>query len=124
MVYKLKTSEKTQEIFGKLAQSSGLQPYVLSKLAIAFSLRSGALSDEDYKTDHNGLELNRQTIFGETDLIFRCLIIQHEGRALTDEEYFPKIVKAHLDRGAALMFEESKYNRNFYVNLCQLEGNL
>ena len=124
MIYKLRTSEKTQNIFSKLSQASGLQPFALSKLAIAFSLRSGALTEGDYESDTGGLELNRQTIFGETELLFRCLIVQHEGKSLTDEEFFPKLAKAHLDRGAAIMQEESKYNRNFYLNLCQLDSNL
>lgn len=124
MIYKLRTSEKTQEIFSKLGQASGLQPYTLSKLALAFSLRKGELSASDFENDSNGIELNRQTIFGETELLFRCLIVQNEGRSLSDEEFFPRLAKAHLDRGAVIMNEESKYNRNFFINLCRLDENL
>ena len=124
MIYKLRTSAETQEVFAKLGQLNGLQPYVLSKIAIALSIRKGRLNPEDYKTDNTGLELNRQTIFGDTDSIFRSLIFMNEGTTLEDEDYFPKTVKAHLDRGAHILGEEARYSKNFYVNLCQLDINL
>ena len=43
MTNKLHTSVQTQEIFFALGQSLGLQPYILSKLAIALSIRQGKL---------------------------------------------------------------------------------
>ena len=75
MTNKLHTSVQTQEIFFALGQSLGLQPYILSKLAIALSIRQGKLKKADYETDNNGLELSRQTIFGDHDLIFKTLIM-------------------------------------------------
>mgnify|MGYP001830878141 CR=1 FL=1 len=39
MTNKLHTSQKTQEIFNSLGQSLRLQPFILSKLAIALSVR-------------------------------------------------------------------------------------
>lgn len=97
MMNKLHTSLQTQEIFNALGQSLGLQPFILSKLAIALSIRKGKISSDDYKTNNDGLELSRQTIFGDHDLLFKSLIINREGRAINEEEYFPGIVKAHLD---------------------------
>ena len=75
MTNKLHTSLQTQEIFFALGQSLGLQPYILSKLAIALSVKQGQLKSSDYETDNNGLELSRQTIFGDHDMIFKMLII-------------------------------------------------
>ena len=65
MIYKLKTSAETKEIFDKINKTEGLQPYILAKMAISLSLRVGKLKNDDFSTDNNGLELNRQTIFGE-----------------------------------------------------------
>lgn len=124
MIYKLRTSSATQEIFAKIGQQNGLQPFILAKIAIALSIKDGNLSESDFNTDTEGLELNRQTIFGDTELIFRSLVSNLEQRQLPDEEFFPKIVKAHLDRGAKLLDNESKYGRNFYTNLCQLDTNI
>ena len=52
MTNKLHTSKKTQEIFVALGKSVSLQPYILSKLAIALSVRKGQLQPDDYETDN------------------------------------------------------------------------
>jgi DNA sulfur modification protein DndE len=124
MTNKLHTSLKTQEIFSSLGQSLSLQPFILSKLAIALSIRKGALALSDFATDNNGLELSRQVIFGDHDLLFRSLIVQNEGRALREEDYFPDLVKAHLDRGAKLLEDEKRYTKDFYNHMCRLDENL
>ena len=124
MTNKLHTSVQTQEIFMSLSQSLGLQPFILSKLAIALSVRKGKVLEEDYKTDNDGLELSRQTIFGDHDLLFKSLIINRENRAINEEEYFPAIVKAHLDRGAKLLEDEKRYTKDFYNHLCRLDMNI
>ena len=124
MTNKLHTSLKTQEIFSSLGQSLSLQPFILSKLAIALSIRKGALTPSDFETDNNGLELSRQVIFGDHDLLFRSLIVQNEGRALREEDYFPDLVKAHLDRGAKLLEDEKRYTKDFYNHMCRLDENL
>lgn len=121
MTVKLYTSKQTQDIFASLSQTLGLQPYILSKLAIALSIRKGKLSKNDFLTDNDGLELNRPTIFGEHDLLFKSLILNCENTALTEKEYFPGTVKAHLDRGAKLLEDEKRYTKDFYNHLCHLE---
>lgn len=121
MANKLRVSKYTQQIFAKIGQKNGLQPFALAKLAIALSIRKGALEDGDFISDNDGQELNRQTIFGDHDLIFKSLIMMNAGRTLTEDEYFPKTVKAHLDRGAKLLNNEDRYTKNLYVNLCDLD---
>lgn len=120
MAVKLHTSSQTQAIFSTLGSTLGLQPYVLSKLAIALSIRSGQLCDNDFKTNNDGIELSRQTIFGDHDLIFKALIINNEGVSLTEDKYFPSYVKAHIDRGALLLENEKRYSKDFYNHLCNL----
>ena len=124
MTNKLHTSVQTQEIFSALGQSLGLQPYILSKLAIALSIRQGKLKKSDYETDIYGLELSRQTIFGDHDLIFKTLIINCENKAMSEDDYFPDAVKAHLDRGAKLLEDEKRYSKDFYNHLCHLDTNI
>lgn len=124
MIYKLRTSKRTQEIFASIGASQNLQPFALSKLSIALSVKAGKLKEDDYLTDNEGLELNRQTIFGEFDQLFKCLILNTEKKAMPEDEYFPRTVKAHLDRGAVLLFNESRYSKDFYNHLCRLENNL
>ena len=124
MTNKLRTSSQTQERFNSLTQSLGLQPFILSKLAIALSIRKGKLSAEDFKSDNDGLELSRQTIFGDHDLLFKSLIVNNAERAISEEEYFPAYVKAHLDRGSKLLSDEKRYSKDFYNHLCNLDANI
>ena len=124
MTNKLHTSKKTQDIFVSLGKSVNLQPYILSKLAIALSIRKGQLQPSDYETDNEGLELSRQVIFGDHDLLFKSLIVNNEGEVIREDDYFPALVKAHLDRGAKLLEDEKRYSKDFYNHLCRLDDNI
>lgn len=124
MTNKLHTSKETQVIFASLGKTIGLQPFILSKLAIALSIRSGPLQKEDYTSDNEGLELSRQVIFGDHDLLFKSLIINNEGKTVREDDYFPGLVKAHLDRGARLLENEKRYSKDFYNHLCHLDDNI
>lgn len=124
MTNKLHTSKQTQAIFASLGQSLGLQPFILSKIAIALSIRKGKLESIDFSTDNEGLELSRQTIFGDHDLIFKSLIINGQNRIVNEDEYFPDMVKAHLDRGAKLLEDEKRYSKDFYNHMCHLDTNI
>ena len=122
MIFKLRTSSDTMKIFERIGQKTNLQPYVLSKIAIALSVASNTdLNLADFNTSSDGLELNRQTITGDHDALFKAVIINNLGYKLTEEEYFPKMVKAHLDRGALMLENEFRYSKNFLEHLCKLE---
>lgn len=125
MVFKIRTSKKTEELFQLIEASENLQPYVLSKLAISLSLKSNEnLTDEDFKTDNNGLELNRQTITGEYDELYKCLVIMKEKKHIDDDEYFQKYIKAHLDRGAKILYSEFRYGGDFILHLLSEDSGL
>ncbi len=104
MIFRLKTSKRTQEIFEELENRTNYKPYTLVKHAIAWSVMEKT-SVSDYASDSDGLDLNRQTITGDHETYFKVLIEQVEGRHLTDEEFFPKYVKAHIDRGSELLLD-------------------
>ncbi len=104
MIFRLKTSKKTQEIFQELESRTNYKPYTLVKHAIAWSLNE-MTSVEKYESDSDGLDLNRQTITGDNEPYFKVLIEQVEGRHLPEDEFFPKYVKAHIDRGSELLLD-------------------
>lgn len=118
MAFKIKTSKNTMSYFEEISASTNLQPFILSKLAISMSLKSDIkLEANDFKTDSLGLELNRQTITGEYDDVYKSLIMLNEGFFIEDDIYFTKYLKAYLDRGARLIYSEFKYNRDFLLSL-------
>lgn len=118
MVFKIKTSKKTMQLFEEMTASTNYAPFILSKLSISLSIKSEVdLKDADFKTDTYGLELNRQTITSEWDALYKCLIEIAENRHIDDDEYFQKYIKAHLDRGAKMLYSEFKYNKDFLISL-------
>lgn len=125
MITKIKTSKKTMEIFRSIENGIQLQPFILAKLALAMSLKEEReWTDDDFKTDNLGIELNRQTITSEYDTIFKCLIQMKEKRHLGDDEYIKVYLKAHLDRGAKLLESEFKYSVDFLPHLLKQDKGL
>ena len=118
MIFRLKTSKKTQEIFEELERRTNFKPYTLVKHAIAWSVAEKT-SVADYKSDSNGLDLNRQTITGDNEEYFKAMIELVEGRYLEDEEFFPKYVKSHIDRGSKLLMDMSNHagSGEIYIQL-------
>ena len=126
MIFKLNTSSETQQIFEEINASIRLQPFALCKIAISLALRNQAkLELKDFSNNNNGLELNRQTITGEYDDLFKALILMNEEKNINDEEYFPKYLKAYIDKGAKLLYSEFKYsNGKFYQHILSLEKSI
>lgn len=104
MIFRLKTSKRTQEIFQELERRTNYKPYILVKHAIAWSVKENT-SVENFKSDSDGLDLNRQTIVGDNEAYFKVLIEEVEKRHLSEDEYFPQYVKAHIDRGSELLLD-------------------
>ena len=116
MIFRLKTSKETETLLKELESRTNLRPFTLVKHAIAWSIKQGEPID-GFTSDSNGLDLNRQTITGDYDIYFKALIEQVEGRHLTDDEFFPYYVKAHIDRGTHLLKDayEAAGNLDKYV---------
>lgn len=110
MGFRLKTSKKTMENFEYLESRMKLQPFILSKIAIMLSLNEIDSIDNIKEEDQKGLELNRQTIMGDYDELFKCLIEKGLNRSLTDDEYFPMYTKKHLDRGSEILKKKYDYD--------------
>lgn len=122
MIFKIKTSKKTMMLFEEITASTNYAPFVLSKMAISMSLKSALpLTESDFKSDTYGLELNRQTITGEWDALYKSLIELFEGCSINDDDYFQKYLKAHLDRGAKLIHSEFKYGNDFLLSLIKAD---
>ena len=104
MIFRLRTSKQTQEIFEELERRTSYKPYTLVKHAIAWSLKN-AESVADFKSDSDGLDLNRQTITGDNESYFKAIIELIEGKHLSEEEFFPHYIKAHIDRGSKILLD-------------------
>ncbi len=94
----------------------------MAKISISLALRKGYKSiDDESMADSDGLDLNRQTITSDNDLLFKALIEVNESRHILEEEYFPDVIKRYIDYGALLLEQEYKYNHDLYSHLVNLE---
>lgn len=123
MGFRLKTSKKTKEIFEEISKSSNLKPFSLSKIAVSLSLNDYDSIEEYENNDVSGLELQRSTVTGEFDSIYKSLIEMDLKKHLTDDEYYPFYMKLHIDKGAELLYNKYKYSggnlKKFLTNLLE-----
>lgn len=116
MNFTLKTSKYAKEILTQLHSSTGITPNLLIRYAVALSLKNNKADVElqpIVKDFTDGLVLNRNTVTGEHDYVFRAMITQAAGKELTDEQYFPGYFNAHLERGIRSLAAEYKSAGNY-----------
>jgi DNA sulfur modification protein DndE len=113
MNFRLRTSRLTGDTLKSLQASTGLTPNIIARIAVALSLRNRDPVVVREHVDTGGLEFHRDTLTGDFDYVFKALIAQHTKRAISDEEYFPGLFKAHLERGVKLLYDEYQYAGNY-----------
>ncbi len=111
MKFQLRTSKIVEKMIMELFAVTKITPNILARIAVALSI-SRDPSQPQESSDRSGKEFNRDTLTGEYDYIFKALIAQHAGREITDEEYFPSLFNAHLERGIRILSNEYKYAKN------------
>ena len=111
MNFRLKTSKSTADKLKQLNSSTGLTPNILARYAVCLSIRDPEPITKMVK-DVGGIEFNRNTLTGEYDFVFKALIAQHENRSVSDEEFFPQLFNAHLERGTRILASEYSYAGN------------
>jgi len=118
MNFRLKTSSYTAEKLVSLQSTTGFTWNILSRLAVSLSLQDPTLPN--VVEDKTGLEIHRNAMTGENDYVFKALIRQHAKQNISDEDYFPDLFNAHLERGIALLDNEYKYAGNYEKFLLSL----
>lgn len=104
-----------------LARRTGVRRNIWARIAVARSLSLQDLPPETSKYDSDGTELARHTILGEYDSLFKAIFTLRYEREIADEEFFPKLFKAHLEHGAQLLKQDWELSGNrpdeFYLRL-------
>ncbi|MDO3408388.1 DNA sulfur modification protein DndE [Saccharibacillus sp. CPCC 101409] len=111
MNFTLRTSKYAKDNLTQLSSATSITPNILIRYAVSLSLRNSVLDGQVEpvtKDFTDGLVLNRNTVTGEYDYVFKALITQVAGKELTDEEYFPGYFNAHLERGIRSLAAEYK----------------
>jgi DNA sulfur modification protein DndE len=123
MNFRLKTSKETGEKLVSLQAATGLTWNILSRIAVSLSLKDH--SSPTLVENKAGVDIHRNAMTGENDYIYKALIRQHANRNISDEEYFPDLFNAHLERGIVLLENEYKHAGNYeklLLNLLKMEN--
>lgn len=123
MNFRLKTSEDTGELLKSLQSSTGLTWNVLARIAVAMSLKDPIVPPP--VENASGVEINRNTMTGEFDYVYKALIRQHAKYHIADEDYYPDYFNRHLERGIILLEGEYRLAGNYdklLINLLKSEN--
>ncbi len=119
MIFRLKTTKYTSDKLKQLQSTTNITPNILSRIAVSLSLNQEEVP-EIPKAEAGGLDFNRNTLTGEFDYIYKAMITQHAEREISDNEFFPDLFNAHLERGIRLLSNEYQHAGNidkFLTNL-------
>lgn len=125
MIFRLRTSVKCQKTLEDLKQRTNITPNILCRYAISLSILEDTPVDINKVKDTNGQEFNRQILTGHYDSIFKAMIVQKEKEPLSDEEYFPVYIKAHIERGVELLknnYDLTGSKEKFLINLARTQN--
>ena len=117
MIFRLKTSKETEEILLDMKNKHNLTPNVLSRLAVAISLKEEPLTKYYIwirwkKIENTGIEFQRHTLTGENEVLYKVLMENYCQKHLTDEEFFPSHFKFHLENGIKKLKSETEISNN------------
>jgi DNA sulfur modification protein DndE len=106
------TANKLDDIHKTLRLSSKA---AVARIAIGLSLNLKSDPRLDYSeqiNDNSGFEFQRSTLLGEYEDVYRVLIIEHLQKYIFEDQYYPNLVKAHIERGIYLLHSEMKMAGN------------
>jgi DNA sulfur modification protein DndE len=121
-----KSTEAMNQVLSLLAQKTGWRDDVLTRLALARSLREPSLPPMADAT-RKGKELRGQTFFGGVDKPavlpwFVALIAEHAGKRIESEDEAFELIVAHWHRGMELLskdFEDAERVDHFVLGLAR-----
>jgi len=99
-----KFSSRTQSLYGTLKSRTGLTANILARYAFCLSLKDFSIPNPD-EFDENGSEILPSVLFGEHENIYMALMLDRLKKDNLDPKlYLHKMTRAHLNRGAAILF--------------------
>ena len=104
MITRLRTSKESKE---RLLRLSAALRFSNNAIVLRYALIKSLQCDKDiYEdpagkvNDTSGFEITRSTLFGSNEIIFKIL---SDAENIEDEEFFPKLINMHLERGLKLL---------------------
>lgn len=112
MNYRLKLTEQTHLYFKEISNSTHITPNILARFAIGISLKNKQAPSSITGQTISNFEINRATLTGEHDEMFKMMILQHANKHIEEDQYFPDYFNAHITRGAEELYQTFQFSRS------------
>jgi len=110
---------RAQNLYGQLKNKTGISINILARYGMCLSLNDRSIPNpQEY--DEKGMDLLPSVLFGEHEKMFHAVFLTRLQKDKLDPElYLHEMMRAHLNRGAGLLFPRisdlSDFNDNLYV---------
>lgn len=113
MQTRLRTSKEAKTILSALNSVLRMSSNaIILRYAIIRSIQTDKRIEEDLDAkvmNNSGFEIARNTLFGDKEIVYKLLLGGHK---MDDEEFFPKLVNMHIERGLKIMERDYKLAGN------------
>ena len=101
---KVRLSIRSQNQLGQLKSRTGVPINVLARFGICMSLKDRSMPNPDMY-DEKGMELLPHILFGRNETLYATLFRQRlHNDGLDYEKYAGRMIRAHANRGASMLF--------------------
>lgn len=101
---KVRLSIRAQNHLGQLKHKTGIPINVLARFGMCLSLKDESIPNPDMY-DEKGMELLPHILFGKNEILFSVLFEQRlRDDGLHYAMYAERMVRAHVNRGAGMLF--------------------
>lgn len=118
---RVRTGIRAQNLYSQMKFKTGLSINVLARYGLCLSLSDRSIPNpQEY--DEKGMELLPSVLFGEHEKMFHAIFLKRlQNDKLDPELYLQEMMRAHLNRGAGLLFprisELSDFQDNIHVKV-------
>ncbi len=101
---KVRLSIRAQNHFGQLKHKTGIPINVLARFGMVLSLNDPSVPNPDMY-DERGMELLPHILYGKNEPVYVAMLqyrLKQDG--LSYSKYWERMIRAHLNRGAGILF--------------------
>ena len=110
---KIRISIRAQNQMGKIKHDTGVPINVLARFGLCMSLNDLSIPNPDMY-DEKGMELLPHIMFGKNEVLYAAMLQQRvDDDGLDWNEHGTRMVRAHVNRGAGMLFPRIKKIEDF-----------
>ena len=111
---RIRISARAKVLLGMVRTRTNLTPNIPARFALMMSLKDPSIPNPD-EFDEIGSELHPNVLFGEHEKMYMALMIKRlQKDSLDPELYLQKMLRAHINRGTAMLYPRIHSVSDFY----------